>query len=203
MSIEPSAFVTKPGDVDDRLDHGVLRIRACVAPSYAVADQYWCTGTDARHGETISGATVEHVALAVFDRHQVELAGTKVFGAEVGDGVCHGAIVDGVAVGVGEIRHHSLDNLVGGGHVPMAAVKIGRREIRRLQPVPQPRMRLVCSEIEDPPRLVVRGERSSLFDADGFQPVDHRLVADQPRFGLHDGVESIEKPCVVGDRRIE
>ena len=155
------------------------------------------------HMETIGSISLEGVARLVLDAHEVELAGAKAFGAEEGDGVCHGATVDGVAVGVGEVRRHSLDDLVGGRHVPMAALEVRWREIRCLPTVHQPGVRLVHGRVQDPARLAARGERPTLLDADRLQRVDHRPVPGQPRLGLHDAVQRIEIAGVVGDGRVE
>src|SRR4030095_7478850 len=43
-STDPSAFFCSPGVNEDRLDHCIFRMSACVARSYAVADQYKVTG---------------------------------------------------------------------------------------------------------------------------------------------------------------
>ena len=155
------------------------------------------------HVKTVCGAAIECIALAVRARHQVELAGAKVFGAEEGDRIGHGTVVDGVTARVGEVRRHALDDLVRGGHVPMAAVEIGGGKYDVSIPGGQPCMRLMRRQVQDPSRLVVRFERLALLDADRLQRVDHRLVAGQPRLGLHEAVQRVEEPRVVRDRRVE
>ena len=121
------------------------------------------------------GAVLRRSCPLVLACHQVKLARAKSFGAEEGHRIGHRAIVDRIAVPVGEVRRHALDDLVGGRHVPVAALEERRRKVRRLKSLASQE----CASWAAASRSAEscrRARTAALLDANRLQRVDHRHV---------------------------
>ena len=86
--------------------------------------------------------------------------------------------------------------------MPMTSLEVGRWEIGRLQTVGQPRCASCAARLKMR-RVLSSGANSTCFDANRFELVDDHLVAGQPRLCLHDAVQSVEEPRIIGNSRVE
>jgi hypothetical protein len=67
------------------------------------------------------------MAVLVIERDQVERTSSPVFGAEEGNGVSDGAVVDGILAGWAKKCGQAFDEVARDGHMPVAAFVVCRR----------------------------------------------------------------------------
>jgi hypothetical protein len=125
-----------------------------------------------------------------------------VLGAEEGEEIADASLVDGVAVRILIVCLNGFGEFRFGWELPVGAFVEGRNEDAFVLGL-EPCVGFEESLLEDVLGGGVGVEGLALLDADGFEVIDHDLVAGEPGLDLNYAVERLEEAEVVGDGGVE
>jgi hypothetical protein len=153
-----------------------------------------------RHMQAVRLAAVERIAVLVLARDEIGLSSAEPFDAYVAYAVGQGAGIDRVDVRLGVSGRPCLDQVRKRRHRPARGGE-ERREPDVIIAI-EKSSRFGGRPVQDFGRFGVRSERLAFLYPDGFELIDHRLVARQPWLALHDSIQRLEETQIEGNGRV-